>query len=324
MKAAVVSAAGQAPALADIAAPRPAGDEQLIRVRAAAVSHVAKARAAGAHYSADQRFPLGVGADGVGTLADGRRVYFALPRPPHGSMAEWTVADPGLCVPVPDGLDDATAAAIANPAMSSWAALTRRARLKPGETVLINGATGTSGRLAVQIARLLGAGRIVATGRNADALGELERLGAHQTIPLGDDAQRLERRFMQEVGRGVDIVIDYLWGRSAECLLIAAAKAGREGVPMRLVQVGSMSAPDITLPAAVLRASAIELTGSGNGSVAVPDLIETIAKVLGAAVSDGLRIDFTPVPFDRFDQAWPQDDSTRRSVFIMNGGKDAA
>lgn len=317
MRAAVVSAAGQPPVLADFAAPQPAAGEQLVRVRAAAVSHVVKARASGAHYSADRQFPFVAGIDGVGTLTDGRRVYFALPRLPHGSMADRTVVDAGLCVPVPEGLDDATAAAIANPGMSSWVALTERARLQPGETVLINGATGTSGRLAVRIARLLGAGRVVATGRDADALDQVRALGADAAVPLGADAKGLEGRFMREFAQGVDVVIDYLWGQSAESLLIAAAKAGRDEIPTRFVQVGSASAQDITLPAAVLRASASVLMGSGLGSVPVPRLIEITGQVLHATASGDLKIAFTPVAFDDFDQGWSQDDSTRRTVFII-------
>ena len=97
-----------------------------------------------------------------------RRVYFVLPRAPYGSMAEQAVVPSAHCVPLPDELDDVTAAAIANPGMSSWAAYTERARLKAGETVLVNGATGTAGRLAVQIAKYLGARKVIATGRNAE------------------------------------------------------------------------------------------------------------------------------------------------------------
>lgn len=321
MRAAIVSAAGRAPALGEIASPVATAGERLIQVNAAAISHVVKARASGAHYSAGEQFPFVVGIDGVGRLEDGGRVYFALPRSPFGSMADYTVADARLCVPVPDDLDDFTAAAIANPGMSSWVAMTERARLKPGETVLINGATGTSGRLAIQIAKLLGAGRIIATGRNVKALGEAKSLGADMAIQLGEDAGQLEHRFMQEFAQGVDIVIDYLWGRSAERLLIAAAKAGRDAVPMRFVQVGSVSASDITLPSAVLRASAIELMGSGHGSVPIPRLIEITGEVLRATVPSNLTTTFKPVPFADFDQAWPLDDSTCRTVFAMNAGR---
>lgn len=321
MKAALVSAAGARPALGELDAPTASEGETLIRVSSAAISQLVKARASGAHYSASGPYPFIVGVDGVGRTDDGRRVYFVLPRPPYGSMADYTVVDARLCVPVPDDLDDATAAAIANPGMSSWVALRERARLSAGETVLINGATGTSGRLAVQIARLLGAERIIATGRNAAALADVQALGADVTIQLGAEPETLERHFMEVFAQGVDIVIDYLWGASAEALLMAAAKAGRDAVPMRFVQVGAMAGPHITLPGAVLRASAIELMGSGLGSVALPRLIAITGEVLRATVPHGLKVAFTPVPFANFDDAWSQDDSTRRTVFVMDRGE---
>ncbi|QCL87576.1 zinc-binding alcohol dehydrogenase family protein (plasmid) [Agrobacterium pusense] len=318
MIAAVVSALGQSPTLAEFPIPTPGPGERLIRVSAAAISHLTKAQASGSHFTADTKFPHGVGMDGVGRLDDGSLVYFAMPRAPHGSMAEHTVVDTRLCVPVPDGLDASTAAAIANPGMSSWVALTERARLKVGETVLINGATGTSGRLAVKIARLLGARRVVATGRNARALAELTSLGADVTIRLDGNIDDLQRRFIEEFAEGVDVVLDYLWGQSAENLLIAAARVCRDAVPIRFVQIGSISAADITLPGGLLRASAIEITGSGGGSVALPRLIAATEEVLRAAASGSLTMTFKPAPFCRFDEAWPLDNGTCRTVFTMN------
>ena len=132
---------------------------------------------------------------------------------------------------LPDELDDVTAAAIANPGMSSWAAYAERAKLKAGETVLVNGATGTAGRLAVQIAKHLGAGKVIATARNADALKSVAALGADVTIPLVDDEAALEESFRQEFAQGVDVVIDYLWGKSAERLLIAGGQGRKGGGP---------------------------------------------------------------------------------------------
>ena len=228
MKAAIVQGAGQTPVYGDIAEPVPAAGENRITVTAAAISHVVKSRASGQHYSSSDQFPFVVGLDGVGRLDDGSRVYFVMPRAPYGSMAERTVAPSALCLPLPDELDDATAAAIANPGMSSWAAYTERAKLKPGESVLVNGATGTAGRLAVQIARHLGAGKIIATGRDVEVLRQLEALGADVTIPLTDDEAVLEASFREQFKQGVDVVIDYLWGKSAERLLITGAKAGAE------------------------------------------------------------------------------------------------
>ena len=156
MKAAIVAQAGSLPVYGDFNEPVPSIGESSIAVTAAALSPVVKGRVSGAHYSSLGDFPFVAGIDGVGRLDDGRRVYFILPKAPYGSMAERAAVPALQCVPLPDGLDDVTAAAIANPGLSSWAALKERARLAPGETVLVNGATGTSGRLAVQIAKYLG------------------------------------------------------------------------------------------------------------------------------------------------------------------------
>src|SRR5271156_5594833 len=155
MKAAIVRGAGQTPAYGDFSEPLPTSGESRIAVTAAALSPVVKSRASGTHYSASGQFPFVVGIDGVGRLDDGRRVYFVLPKAPYGSMAERAVVASAQCIALPDELDDVTAAAIANPGMSSWVAYQERAGLKAGETVLVNGATGTAGRLAVQIAKHL-------------------------------------------------------------------------------------------------------------------------------------------------------------------------
>ncbi len=317
MKAAVVQGAGQTPVYTEFSEPQPAPGESRIAVVAAAISPVVKSRASGQHYSSSGQFPFVVGIDGVGRLDDGTRVYFVFPRPPYGSMAERTVAPSARRLALPDDLDDVTAAAIANPGMSSWAAYTERAKLKAGEAVLVNGATGTAGRLAVQIAKHLGARKVIATGRSADALKSVAGLGADVTIPLVDDEAGLEDRFKAEFAQGVDVVIDYLWGKSAERLLIAGAKAGKEATPIRFVQIGSVSGPDITLPSAALRSSAIELMGSGIGSIRFDRMLHAIDSLLRAAMPAGLKIAANPVPLSEVEQAWPRDDSSRRTVLTM-------
>lgn len=319
MKAAIVREPGQPPVYGDFAEPMPSPSECPIAVTAAALSPVVKSRASGRHYSSSGRLPFIVGLDGVGRLDDGRRVYFLVSRAPYGSMAEQAVVPAAQCLPVPDGLDDVTAAAIANPGMSSWAAYAERARLKSGETVLVNGATGTAGRLAVQIAKHLGAGKVIATGRNADALRSVAALGADVTIPLGADPEALEDSFRAQFAEGVDVVIDYLWGPSAERLLAAGAEAGMEAMPIRFVQVGAVSGPGITLPSAVLRSSAIELMGSGIGSVPLDRLVHCIGELLQAAGPAGFRIATSPVPLSQVERAWPEDDSGRRTVFTLDG-----
>ena len=233
MKAAIVQGPNQTPVYGDFAEPEPAAGENRIRVSAAALSPLARGRASGAHYSASHSFPFVAGVDGVVRLDDGKRVYFLMPRAPFGAMAEEAVVSSTQFLPLPYGLDDITAAAIANPAMSSCAALMERAKLKAGETVLVNGATGAAGQLAVQIARRLGAAKVIATGRNLKALREAAELGADATIPLVEDEAALDASFAAAFEKGVDVVVDYLWGKSAERLLIAAAKAAK-AAPLRI------------------------------------------------------------------------------------------
>jgi len=316
MKAAIVRGPKQTPVYGDFAEPAPAPGENRIRVLAAALSPLVRGRASGAHYSASHQFPFVAGVDGVGRLDDGRRVYFLMPRAPHGAIAEVTVVPSALRLPVPDELDDVTAAAIANPAMSSCAALTERARLKPGETVLVNGATGAAGQLAVQIAKHFGAAKVIATGRNGEALREAAAFGADMTIPLVGDEAALDASFAAAFDEGVDVVVDYLWGRSAERLLIAAAKAGK-AAPIRFVQIGSVSGETITLPSAVLRAAPITLMGSGLGSVPPDRLLAAIGAALEAAGPGGFKIAAKPVPLSDVEQAWARDHGGQRIVFTV-------
>jgi NADPH:quinone reductase-like Zn-dependent oxidoreductase len=273
----------------------------------------------GAHYSAAGDFPFVAGIDGVGRLDDGRRVYFILPKAPYGSMAERAVVPASHCVPVPDGLDDIAAAALANPGLSSWAAFKERARLASGETVLINGATGVSGRLAVQVAKHLGAGKVVATGRNVSALQSLKAIGADETIVLGEDSNALDAAIKDHFAAGIDVVLDYLWGKSAERILIAGTKAGKDGVPIRFVQVGNASGGTITLPASALRSVPIELMGSGLGSVPFDRIVAAIAELLQAAADSGFRIATETVPLSDVEQVWPGEACNPRIVFAVGG-----
>ncbi|BCH52969.1 quinone oxidoreductase family protein [Agrobacterium vitis] len=315
MKAAIVYGAKQTPLYGDFEEPVAQTGETLITVSAAALSHLVKSRASGTHYSSSGSFPFVVGIDGVGRKENGERVYFALPKAPFGSMAERTVVASVQCLAVPDNLDDITAAAIVNPGMSSWMAYRERAKLIAGETVLVNGATGIAGRLAVQIAKHLGAKKVIATGRNPQALQSLSALGADVTISLLQDEEALAASFKAQFADGVNVVLDYLWGQSAELLLVEAAKAN--AVPLRFIQVGAVSGGQISLPAAVLRSSAVELMGSGIGSVPMDRMIQTIRELLQAARPAGLKIATAPVALSKVQEIWDADDSTVRTVLTM-------
>ncbi len=310
MKAAIVRGPGQGPVYGDIAEPVAREGEVVVTVAASAVSHLAQARASGAHYSAGAGgFPFVVGVDGVGRLADGRRVAFMLPDPPNGACAERTAVSLARCVRVPDALDDVLAAALINPGMSSWAALTERALLRPGETVLVNGATGMSGRLAIAIARYLGADRVIASGRDAAALATL---GADDTLALSADDGAFEAAF----AGGVDVVLDYLWGDSAQRLLAAAARAGPEGRAIRFVQIGAISGGEITLPGTALRSSALVLMGSGLRSIALAGLVAAVGDMLAAAPGR-FTLPVRAAPLSEVEQVWAEADSRRRTVLTI-------
>jgi NADPH:quinone reductase-like Zn-dependent oxidoreductase len=316
MKAAIVVEAGKTPIYGDFPDPIPSDGEVQVKVSAAALSNVVKSRASGTHYSSSGQLPFVVGIDGVGRLSDGRRVYFALPKPPFGSMSEKTVVRRAQCAFLPDDLDDVTAAAIANPGMSAWAALKERANLTAGETVLVNGATGTAGRLAVQIAKYMGASKVVATGRNVEALKALSGLGADVTIPLGDGGDAFEDALLEQFGGGgIDVVLDYLWGPSAERIIVAGARAGKDAVPIRFVHIGSVSAPDIALPSAALRSSAITLMGSGIGSIPIDRIVKSIDDLMQAAIPGGFEVLTKTVMLSEVEQVWDSTDSMPRIVF---------
>jgi NADPH:quinone reductase-like Zn-dependent oxidoreductase len=319
MKAAVILKPGSTPVFADFGDPVPQADEELIRVTASALTQVTKSRASGSHHTAPGSLPAVVGIDGVGRTPDGRRVYFVLPEEPFGGMAEKVAMKMERCIPLPDDLDDITAAAIAIPGMSSWAALKERAHLVDGENVLVNGATGTAGRLAVQIAKFLGAKRVVASGRNVETLEQLMRIGADETISLSQSPKDLETAFMEQfAGEVVDVVLDYLWGPSAETLIVAAAKAGKEAVPIRFVQVGAVSGGNIILPSAALRSSALVLMGSGIGSIPRKGLIGAIRGVLQAAIPGKLKIETKVVPLSEVEETWNKETGKSRVVFVVN------
>lgn len=316
MKAAIIVEAGQPPVYGDFTDPVPAPGKSLIRVSASSISHVTRGRASGQHYSSDNALGFIPGVDGTGVDEDNQRVYFLLPDKPYGAMAEWCIVDKTHCIAIPDGLSDATAAAMAIPGMSSWAALAERANLCAGETVMINGATGASGRLAIQIAKHLGAKKVIATGRNTATFDDLRQLGADVTIDLSQDKDALEQAFKNEFQQGVHIVLDYLWGPSAELLLVAAAKASPEGMPVRFVQIGSVSGADINLPAAVLRSSALQLMGSGIGSVPFPKLFKAIKSVLNTAPLAGFKIAVDTMPLADVSQAWSTNKADSRIVLL--------
>jgi NADPH:quinone reductase-like Zn-dependent oxidoreductase len=316
MQAAVVNVFGQAPRYQEFPEPAPAEGEALVTMRAAGLHPLVKAIASGAHYSAGGKLPAIPGVDGVGMLPDGRRVYFGFVRKPWGPMAERAAAPTAMCIPVPEGLGDAEAAAIGNPGMSAWVSLKERAGLEAGETVLILGATGVAGQLAVQTARLLGAKRVIGVGRNVEALKDAN-VDAVVTLGEGEDAVR--DALTREAEAGIDVVIDYLWGRPMELLLEALARGFKPTAThrTRVVQVGSSAGPAITLPGSTLRSVDLSITGSGIGAVPLRVIFAAIPKLFAAAAEGRLTIAVEAVPLAEVESAWNRGRNGRRVVFTM-------
>ncbi len=320
MYAAVLHTIGTAPRYEEYPEPVIADKDRevIVHVHAASLKPVDKQLASGSHYASRRQLPCVVGSDGIGHLDDGQRVFFGGPRTPYGAMAQRTVVPRAFTFPVPENVDDERAAALPNPGVSAWLSLAYRAKLVRGDNVLILGATGVTGKLAVQIARLLGAARVVAAGRNQQALNRLHDLGADATISLALGETELIEALAREAGQsGFQVVIDYVWGPPAEAFLAAITRKEFAVIQSetRLVQVGESAGPTITLPAAVLRSAALTILGTA-GIPARDVLAEAFQQVMAYAAKGDLSIDTERAPLADIENAWQRDQPGRRLVII--------
>lgn len=316
MQAAVLHHLGEVPRFESFADPAVLVGEVLVRVAAAAIKPLDLVIAGGRHHRSPLTLPSVCGTDGVGYMETGERVYFTGMRAPFGAMATFA---PAQCVAmIPDDIDNLTAAAIVSPALAVWLPLRWRADVRPGETVLIVGATGALGRMAVQAARSLGAGRVIAAGRRQDVLA---RLGADAIIDLRLPPTSLHEAFASHAVDGIDVVIDFVWGPIAEVLIAALTTSvghGQRGV--RMVSTGDMAGDMIALSGASLRDSPVALMGSGPGngpsSRELESMIETILK---HAADGALRIDADMVPLADVAQVWERAAGRERPIVLKVG-----
>jgi NADPH:quinone reductase-like Zn-dependent oxidoreductase len=318
MKAAVLHTLGQPPRCEPFADPAAGDGEVLVRVLAASLKPVDKQIAAGSHYASPRQLPCVCGLDGVGLLPDGIRVFFGGARPPYGAMAELAPVRSAFAFPLPGSIDDETAAALPNPAISAWLTLAARAKIAPGENVLILGATGVTGKLSVKIAKLLGAARVVAAGRNPEALASLSTLGADATIRLDAPPEEFKQSLLREAGQsGFQVVIDYVWGAPAEAFFAAVTNKEFAEIKseIRYVQVGEGAGSTISLPAAVLRSTAITIMGTA-GIPSREVLADAMQNVFKHAAAGELQIETVRVSLADIESAWQRDYPGRRVVVI--------
>jgi len=298
-------------------------DEVLVTVKAVAIKHLDKSRAKGTHYSTEgqKQDAKVIGGDGVCILPDGARVYAI---GAGGMMAEKATIERDRVVPLPDGLDDLTAAALPNAVFGSAMALRFRAGIEPGDTVLINGATGSTGKVAVQVAKHYGAGRIIATGRNPVALQELLTLGADETLSteLTDDAFMAQ---LQRIHRAtpLNVIVDYLWGHSAELILTSLKGSGSFTPRTRFVSVGAMTGDLIQLSAANLRSVDLQLSGSGLGSWTKGQVralfSEILPEMFRLAAEGKMRIGTASVELSEIERLWAAEGSDGKRLVVRIG-----
>jgi len=314
MNAAVVTSFEHPPHYQRFPVPQPrTDDEVLVDVLAAGLHPRVRTGAAGAHYTSTGTLPMIPGIDAVGIRADGKGIYFLADDDALGTMAEKAVADQRRSVELPDGAAVEKVAAAMNPAMSSWVALRRRVPLEPGQSVLVLGATGNAGAMAIQVAKLLGAGRVVGAGRDPVRLRALSSVGADELVQLTDDQEETAGALAAAAAE-VDIVVDYLWGAPAQHAIVAllTARSDRSRA-LDWIQIGAITGPTIELPSVALRSANLRIQGSGQGSVSPAIYRAELPSLVDAIGAGAIAVNAVTMPLAEVEAAWtrPQEPGER-------------
>jgi NADPH:quinone reductase-like Zn-dependent oxidoreductase len=311
MRAAVLREYGT-PLCGEFAEPVASDDQVVVEVGAAGVNPFDVLLGSGT-FVAKPALPYVVGLDGVGRLPDGRQVYFESTVAPFGAAAERALVDRSGVVELPPGLDVAIGAALGNAGLAAWLSLTWRGELVPGETVLVLGATGTVGSIAVQLAKLLGAGRIIAAGRDPDRLRRAFELGADECVRLG--AGDAGDRLAEAVGPGADLIIDLTWGVPAKLAVSAAATGAR------LVQVGNGAEAEAAVPADIVRSRALSILGYATYHVPRDKRLDAYRHLADLAAAGQIRVELERVPLDDVELAWERQRSGALCKQILIPGR---
>lgn len=322
MRAAVIRAHGDPPVYQAYPGPRREPGQALIRVTAAPVNPLDLLCASGTSYFGPPRLPYVPGAQGVGIIAEadslspGQRVWFSCAAgmaPGDGAMAEYCAVPEAAVLPLPDGVSDDLAAALGLSAIAAWMALSWRGDVKAGEHVLVLGASGTVGQVAVQAARLLGAGHVIGACRDAHGRQRARDLGADAAADLsGGDASAIAGRLAEAAGGRIDLVIDPVWGLPAEAALCVLSPGGR------LVNLGSSAGALASLSSATLRSGTLSVLGYTNNALSAQQKAAALGEILAHAAAGRLTTDRETLPLDRAPEAWSRCGSSphRRAVLV--------
>ncbi|WP_192342434.1 quinone oxidoreductase family protein [Streptomyces sp. VITNK9] len=316
INAALVESFDEPPHFRSIPAPEADPGQEVVDVLAVGVHRATKGIAAGKHYTSPKTLPALAGADAVVRRADGS-LAFVMPMG-AGSLAERIAIDPATAIPVPDGTDPALLVATMNPALSSWAALRTRVPFRAGQSVLVHGATGNAGSMAVKVAKHLGAERVIAAGRNRGRLDELTAEGADDVVRLTPD-QDATAAALAEAAAEVDVVLDYVWGPPTELAMRAVLGARTQHTRLLdWVQIGGMGGDTITLSGHAMRSNAFRVLGSGIGAVPMDVMQREFTELVAAIAAGGMAVRPNPFPLDQVEAAWAHQDAPgERTVIIL-------
>jgi NADPH:quinone reductase-like Zn-dependent oxidoreductase len=318
MKAAVVTEFGEPPHYQQFEVPTPANtDQALVDVLAVGLHPRVRTGARGTHYTSSGKLPMIPGIDGVGRRNDGKLIYFVADDDVIGTMAEQALVDVPRTIELPEDVDVEKVAATMNPAMSSWVALRRRVPIEAGQSVLVLGATGNAGTMAVRVAKRLGAGRVVGAGRDPDRLAALVPLGADAVVQLTDDADATATA-LADVAAEVDIVVDYLWGEPAQRAMMAllTARSDRSRA-LDWIQIGAIASPTIELPSVALRSANLRIQGNGQGAVSARVYLAELPSLIEEIASGAIAVQPNSVPLADVERAWLEPDRPgERTVLV--------
>jgi NADPH:quinone reductase-like Zn-dependent oxidoreductase len=314
VKAAVIDRLGAAPRTTTYPDPSPAtGNQVLVKVEAAALNAIDLHIAAGHHRAGPPQLPYIPCIETVGTIVagpdQGLRVRAAGPAGlvpgVNGGMAEFLLTDRATCIPVPDGLGSVTAAAIGVVGTSADLSL-RRAGIQAGESVLVLGATGPLGTAFLQLARLAGAKRVIAAGRNAERLAQVP--AADGVAVLGDEP--LSRQ-LASLGGPVDLVVDPVWGPWAAQALACLKPGGR------YLNVGAAAGDGTPFHVEWLRAAQLTLIGFSATRAEPADVIASYQHVADLATAGSLELPTATYPLEEATQAWQAQASSPGKKIVM-------
>lgn len=309
MKAAVVTSFDQAPRYEDFPAPvaRDSG-EVVVEVLAAGLHPRVRSQACGTHYTSTGELPLVPGIDAVVRDPKGKLRFAILDDATMGTMAEHTVIELDRSVVLPNKIDPVVVAAAINPAMSSWVALRRRIDFGRKQRVLILGATGNAGRIAIQVAKRFGAAKVIAAGRDTAKLAQLHTLGADETLTFDKLGQAAD----------VDVVIDYVWGApTAQAIVELLTNRGDRSKPVTWIEVGAIAGPEAAIPAAALRSARLQIVGSGIGSVPGRDFRKELPNIVNAVADGAFDVRAKSIPLAEVERVWTSSLETDDRIVLV-------